>query len=124
VRPSRDHEDMFLKRDGEKEFAGHEIIRNDNKELNATTISSIEKSNIKSMSHEERQGVISHAMRTILEALGEDPDREGLQKTPDRFAKALLFFTQGYTASLTGWYSSVSLGPRQTYIQFVHGFLL
>jgi len=32
----------------------------------------------------------------LLGLLGEDPTREGLVKTPERVAKALRFFTQGY----------------------------
>jgi GTP cyclohydrolase I len=36
-------------------------------------------------------------VRAILAAIGENPDREGLQKTPERVDKALRFLTQGYT---------------------------
>jgi GTP cyclohydrolase IA len=32
----------------------------------------------------------------VLGLLGEDPEREGLQKTPERLAKAMQYLTQGY----------------------------
>lgn len=37
-----------------------------------------------------------HSYREVLGLLGEDPDREGLIKTPERMAKAMQFMTQGY----------------------------
>jgi GTP cyclohydrolase I len=39
---------------------------------------------------------LAGAVRTIFECIGEDPDREGLLQTPERYAKALLYFTKGY----------------------------
>lgn len=38
--------------------------------------------------------------RAIIEAVGEDPEREGLLRTPLRAAKAMEFMTQGYTQDL------------------------
>ena len=39
---------------------------------------------------------IATAYRDVILQLGEDPDREGLLKTPERIAKAMQFNTQGY----------------------------
>ncbi len=37
------------------------------------------------------------AVRTLLRYIGEDPDREGLERTPNRVASAIQFLTRGYT---------------------------
>ena len=39
---------------------------------------------------------ISEAYSKIISQLGEDPNREGLLKTPERIAKAMQYLTQGY----------------------------
>jgi GTP cyclohydrolase IA len=45
---------------------------------------------------------MAESYRSILHNVGEDPHREGLLKTPERAAKALMFFTKGYHESLEG----------------------
>lgn len=57
-----------------------------------------ENGNYRAVEHygsEEITEMSSH-YRRILEILGEDPQREGLLKTPERVAKAMEFLTQGY----------------------------
>ena len=41
-------------------------------------------------------GAMTEIVAQLLEALGEAPGRNGLQRTPERVAKALQFMTQGY----------------------------
>ncbi|PYK17433.1 MAG: GTP cyclohydrolase I FolE [Verrucomicrobia bacterium] len=43
---------------------------------------------------------IADAYRELLQGIGEDTDREGLRRTPDRAARALEFLTQGYRQNL------------------------
>jgi len=49
---------------------------------------------------QERLEKLAGAVKTMLECVGEDPDREGLLKTPMRYAKAMLFFTKGYEQNI------------------------
>ncbi len=49
--------------------------------------------------HEETTEALAERVRGILELIGEDPEREGLVKTPERVAKAYQFLTHGYAMS-------------------------
>jgi GTP cyclohydrolase I len=46
------------------------------------------------------RGSIAKNMREIIAELGENPDRDGLLRTPERVEKALQYLTSGYTADL------------------------
>lgn len=50
--------------------------------------------------HDERslakQETIADLVRRVIKLVGEDPGREGLRKTPERFEKAFKFLTSGY----------------------------
>jgi GTP cyclohydrolase I len=47
------------------------------------------------------EGLMNHYRETI-KLIGEDPNREGLLKTPERLAKAMQYSTQGYGADAIG----------------------
>ncbi len=44
----------------------------------------------------EKKTRFEQSVRNMLEIIGEDPDREGLVKTPERVFKAFSFMTKGY----------------------------
>jgi len=45
---------------------------------------------------EEKTAQIAHHYKEIIRLLGENPDREGLLKSPERVAKAMQFLVSGY----------------------------
>ena len=49
---------------------------------------------------DKKLDAIAQAYLELLEAIGEDPEREGLRRTPIRAARALEFITQGYRQDL------------------------
>ena len=55
--------------------------------------------NKKPIYNEELVEKLAAHIKSIIELLGEDPNREGLLKTPQRAAKALIDNTSGYTTN-------------------------
>jgi len=54
----------------------------------------------KPLTREDLLPEMARSYERLLKGLGEDPKRQGLLKTPERAAKAMLFFTKGYDQSL------------------------
>lgn len=66
---------------------------------------------------EDRLAKMTEAVKTILECVGEDPDREGLRNTSERYAKAMLFFIKGYEEKFHGVVNSAMF--REDYDEMV-----
>lgn len=58
-----------------------------------------------------REKKMAAAIRTVLECIGEDPNREGLLRTPDRYAQAIMWMTRGYEERLAGTVHRLLLIP-------------
>jgi GTP cyclohydrolase I len=56
----------------------------------------VNKAIVKVMSPKAEDPAIAPLIQELLVKLGEDPDRDGLQRTPERVDKALRFLTSGY----------------------------
>lgn len=87
-----------LKRKDSDSLSGHvvsseKILR---KESSTTTLP------VNGVNHHQQVQRLSDAYLNILSSVGEDPDRDGLLKTPQRAAKAFLHFTKGYNETVQG----------------------
>jgi len=62
------------------------------------------RSRVKAVLHElprkRAPGSVAGLMEEVLRQLGEDPEREGLKRTPERIEKALMYLTSGYRMKL------------------------
>jgi GTP cyclohydrolase I len=71
------------------------ILRNRNSDLDTSERFTREVSGLT----DKKLDAIAQAYRDLLEAIGENPRRQGLVRTPERAARALEFVTQGYRQS-------------------------
>jgi GTP cyclohydrolase I len=76
-------------------MVAHKINRLTSKELNPMSDSNGDATEI-ALRETAGEGSITDLVRKMFVEVGEDPNREGLQQTPERFAKAFRFLTSGY----------------------------
>ena len=48
----------------------------------------------------KNEAQLAENLKEFLKSIGEDPERDGLQKTPQRYLKAFEYMTRGYTQSV------------------------
>ncbi|CAB5351648.1 unnamed protein product [Rhizophagus irregularis] len=81
-------------------FQSNQLLSGDHNGLSWPSIGTKQRLNETTEQKYERTNKLAEAVKTILECIGEDPEREGLQKTPHRYAQALMFFSKGYEESI------------------------
>jgi GTP cyclohydrolase I len=55
-----------------------------------------DKDELKNETTNDDKNTIAWHIREVMKLIGEDPNREGLRKTPERFEEAMKFLTSGY----------------------------
>eukprot|EP00559_Dactyliosolen_fragilissimus_P005180 CAMPEP_0184860224 /NCGR_PEP_ID=MMETSP0580-20130426/5163_1 /TAXON_ID=1118495 /ORGANISM="Dactyliosolen fragilissimus" /LENGTH=264 /DNA_ID=CAMNT_0027357259 /DNA_START=84 /DNA_END=878 /DNA_ORIENTATION=+ len=92
----KQRQNMFSKRKRSEEYRGKSAQSIPHLDENAVLNNKHDDNDIDNLTEEQKIAKMTESCKTILKCIGEDPNREGLLKTPARWAKALLFMTNGY----------------------------
>ena len=92
-------------------FLNHHSLPSPLPLLQSQAKSTLSRLNASPAENAARQKRLAAAVRTVLECIGEDPDREGLLRTPERYAQALMWMTKGYEERLPGRFFMPPLHP-------------